>query len=263
MRPVVLCLSGHDPCGGAGVQADIEVLVSHHCHAVSVITALTEQDTFNVKKIIPQSVANFKAQVRTVLTDLSVKVIKIGLIGDYQIAVAIHELLMAHPTIPVVLDPILAAGGGANLANQPLRHAIAELLVPCTHIITPNSVEARQLTQLQDLEACGNALLEAGCKHVLITGAHEQTQVVCNQLFQKDQPIQNFSWERLPGHYHGSGCTLASSIAALLAHGLDTFVAVNEAQEYTWNALQAAYQTGQGQLNPNRFFWIEDENALS
>ncbi len=112
-RPVVLCFSGHDPCGGAGIQADMEVLVSHQCHAASVITVLTEQNTHNVKAIYPQTPGQFNAQASSVLADLPVKVIKIGLIGDYQLALAIHALLLAHPKIPVILDPILAAGGGS------------------------------------------------------------------------------------------------------------------------------------------------------
>ncbi|NOT85833.1 MAG: hydroxymethylpyrimidine/phosphomethylpyrimidine kinase [Methylococcaceae bacterium] len=261
LRPVVLCFSGHDPCGGAGIQADIEVLISHQCHAASVITVLTEQDTQDVKNLSPQTAAQFSAQARTVLADLSVKAIKIGLIGDYAIALAIHALLLEHPTIPVILDPILAAGGGASLADQRLTDAIVELLLPLSLIITPNRQEARQLSQLVEVNACGEALITKGCQYVLITGADEDTErpVVCNRLYQADKRLDSFNWDRLPGRYHGSGCTLAASIAALIAHGMDAFIAINEAQEYTWNTLNAAYQTGRGQLNPNRLFWVENE----
>ncbi len=262
VRPVVLCFSGHDPCGGAGIQADIEVLVSHKCHAASVITVLTEQDSQNVNALFPQNAEHFKAQARTVLADLPVNAIKIGLIGDLQIAYAIHALLMEYPGIPVILDPILAAGGGSSLASQQLREAIYDLLLPLTLIVTPNSHEARQLTQLPDLNACAEALLAKGCHYVLITGAHEESPTVCNRLYQKDRRIDSFTWERLPGSYHGSGCTLATSIAALVAQGLDPFIAINEAQEYTWNALNHAYQTGHGQLNPNRLFWVEPEDHV-
>ncbi|MEQ1635488.1 MAG: hydroxymethylpyrimidine/phosphomethylpyrimidine kinase [Methylococcales bacterium] len=261
LRPVVLCFSGHDPCGGAGIQADIEVLISHQCHAASVITVLTEQDTQNVKNLSPQSAGQFSAQARTVLADLAVKAIKIGLIGDYAIALAIHEILLEHPAIPVILDPVLAAGGGSRLADQRLTVAIYELLLPLTLIVTPNRQEARQLTELSDLNASAEALLAKGCQYVLITGADEEaaSPVVCNRLYQQDKRIDTFNWDRLPGNFHGSGCTLAASIAGLIAHGIEAFIAINEAQEYTWNALNAAYQTGHGQLNPNRLFWVEDE----
>ena len=262
LRPVVLSFSGHDPSGGAGIQADIEVLISHKCHAASVITVLTEQDTQDVKKLSPQNAGQFSAQARTVLADLPVKVIKIGLIGDYTIALAIHTLLLEHPAIPVILDPVLAAGGGSSLADQRLIDAIVELLLPLTLIVTPNSQEARQLTQLPDLNASAEALLAKGCRYVLITGADEEqgNPVVCNRLYQQDKRVDTFNWDRLPGRFHGSGCTLAASIAGLIAHGMDAFIAINEAQEYTWNALNAAYQTGHGQLNPNRLFWVENES---
>lgn len=256
-RPVVLCFSGHDPCGGAGIQADIEALISHQCHAASVITVLTDQNTHNVISLSPQHPEHFSAQARTVLADLPVKAIKIGLIGDEQIAQAIQALLLEHPHIPVILDPILAAGGGSSLASTLLTNSIFELLLPLTFIATPNAQEARALTQQADLNACGEVLLAKGCRYVLITGADEVSEVVCNRLYHADHAVESFSWDRLPGQYHGSGCTLASSIAALIAQGLDPFTAIHEAQEYTWNTLKHAYQTGHGQLNPHRVFWAE------
>jgi hydroxymethylpyrimidine/phosphomethylpyrimidine kinase len=257
-RPVVLCFSGHDPSGGAGVQADIETLVSQQCHAASVITALTEQDTHNVKKLIPQRPDDIISQAATLLADLPVKAIKIGLIGHHDTAAAIQTILVSHPQIPVVLDPVLAAGGGAELASEKLIAAVTDLLLPCTTVLTPNSEEARRLTGLSDLHECGLALLDKGCDYVLITGTHETSPAVCNQLFHDGRLLETFTWDRLPASYHGSGCTLASAVAGLIAQGLDPFQAATEAQDYTWHALEAAYRPGQGQHNPNRFFWIDD-----
>lgn len=257
-RPVVLCFSGHDPSGGAGVQADIETLVSHRCHAASVITALTEQDTRNVKKLIPQRPDDIISQAGTLLADLPVKAIKIGLIGHHDTAAAIAAVLARHPRIPVVLDPVLAAGGGAELSTDRLIAAVTDQLLPRTSVLTPNSMEARRLTGLTDLHDCGLALLDKGCEYVLITGTHETSPAVSNQLFHDGRLLETFTWDRLPDSYHGSGCTLASAVAALVAQGLAPFQAVMEAQEYTWNALQTAYRPGQGQHNPNRFFWIDD-----
>ena len=258
-RPVVLSFSGHDPSGGAGIQADIETLSSHQCHSVSVITALTEQDTHNIKKCIPQSSENIISQATTLLADLAVNVFKIGLLGHHETVLAIYALLKQYPNIPVVLDPVLAAGGGACLANERLLSSIIDLLLPCTTVLTPNSHEARQLTGLDSLEECGLKLLAMGCRYVLITGTHEATDVVHNMMFYDGRLWETYSWERLPASYHGSGCTLASSIAALMAHGLDPIQAVAEAQEYTWNSLQSGYQISRGQYLPNRFFWVEGE----
>ena len=256
-RPVVLSFSGHDPSGGAGIQADIETLISHQCHSCSVVTALTEQDSHNVKKLIPQKAQDIIDQANRVLADFPVKAIKIGLLGHYETAIAIHSILLQYPHIPVIFDPVLAAGGGTPLANEQLITLIVEKLLPCTTILTPNSEEARKLAQQNNLTDCGQTLLDKGCQYVLITGAHEQSTTVNNQLFQANDKTETFKWDRLKGSYHGSGCTLASSIAGLIAQGLDPFTAISEAQDYTWNTLEAAYQAGQGQYNPDRLFWME------
>lgn len=258
-RPVVLSFSGHDPSGGAGVQADIETLVSHQCYAASVITALTEQDTRNVKKLIPQNPENIISQASTLLNDLQVNAFKIGLIGHHETAIAIHSILIQYPHIPVILDPVLAAGGGTELSNDRLIATIINLLLPCTTVLTPNSEEARKLAGFDELNECGLALLEKGCNCVLITGTHETTPAVSNRLFHDHRCRETFTWDRLPASYHGSGCTLAASIAALIAHGLEPLQAVTEAQEYTWNSLNSAFKPGKGQHIPNRFFWMEED----
>jgi hydroxymethylpyrimidine/phosphomethylpyrimidine kinase len=255
--PVVLCFSGHDPSGGAGIQADIETLVSHHCHCASVITALTEQDSHNVKKLIPQHPNDIIDQANALFADMDIAAIKIGLIGDHETAEAIYSVLQQHPEIPVVFDPVLAAGGGTLLSNLRLIETMTQLLLPCTTILTPNAEEARQLSEHEELHQSGLTLLEMGCEYVLITGGDEPVELVENRLFFQQAMIETFTWNRLPHHYHGSGCTLASSIAGLLAQGLEPFSAIAEAQDYTWNALESAYQAGSGQHNPNRFFWVE------
>lgn len=256
-KPVVLCFSGHDPCGGAGIQADIEVISSHGCHPASIITCLTQQDTHNVISIWPQNPQDLRAQTTTLLNDLDIAVIKIGLIGSVEIAQAIGAILQANPQIPVVLDPVLAAGGGKKLSNANLIKTIVVELLPYVTLLTPNSDEARLLTGNQVLNESAQALLGMGAKNVLLTGGHESTLTVDNTLYRPDQPPQTFHWERLSGQYHGSGCTLASSCAALMARGFDVYTAVTEAQDFAWQALAAAYPTGSGQLNPDRMFWCE------
>jgi hydroxymethylpyrimidine/phosphomethylpyrimidine kinase len=252
--PAVLTLSGHDPCGGAGIQADIEAIAHFRCHAVSVITALTEQDSRNVKRVLPQTPENIINQALTVLADIPVKAIKIGLLGHPDIARSVHAILKERPDIPVVFDPVLAAGGGAELADNELIAAINELLLPRTTLLTPNSMEARRLTGLIDLQQCGAELSDKGCTYVLITGTHEATNTVCNQLFHARQPLMTYDWERLPFSYHGSGCTLASSIAALLALGADPVSAAEKAQDYTWQTLKSGFKPGLGQHLPNRIY---------
>ncbi len=255
-RPIVLCFSGHDPSGGAGIQADIETIISHQCHPASIITTLTEQDSRNVKTLIPQQAEHIISQAETLLSDFNIAAIKIGLIGHPDTAIAIKQVLQLCPGVPVVLDPVLAAGGGTELAGRQLIEIIVEHLLPLTTVLTPNSEEARRLTDCSELSDCSRILQNKGAQHVLITGTHENSEQVHNRLFMPNNLSETFTWERLPHSYHGSGCTLASAIAALLAQGLDVFTAVNEAQEFTWQALAAAYRPGQGQFHPDRLFWV-------
>ena len=259
--PIVLCFSGLDPSGGAGIQADIETLASLGCHCAPVVTALTAQDSQNVKDV-EAVYANFLVeQARAVFEDYSISAIKIGMLGSVEAVEAIHTLLMDYPDIPVVLDPVLAAGGGGTLSSSTVADAIINLLVPLCTIITPNSHEARALSKEADsLEACAHCLMEQGAKHVLITGTHENTQKVIHKLWGHGQAIGNFECERLPNEYHGSGCTLASAIAAYLAHGTDISTAVRSAQTFTLESLKYAQRLGMGQLIPRRLFWTESTN---
>ncbi|MCK5926474.1 MAG: hydroxymethylpyrimidine/phosphomethylpyrimidine kinase, partial [Methylococcales bacterium] len=244
--PIVLSFSGHDPSGGAGIQADIETLISHHCHSVSVITALTEQNTSNIQHLIPQNSADILAQAQTILEDMQVNVIKIGLIGSEAAASAIHTILESHPDIPVIFDPVLAAGGGKMVTNAPLIDLINQKLLPHTHILTPNFKEARLLTGLTSMKDCANALLNKGCDYILITNADESIEPlrVSNTLYGPDEILLTYHWDKLPYQYHGSGCTLTSSISGLIAQGLDPLAAIDEAQHFTWNTLEKAYKTG-------------------
>lgn len=254
--PVVMSFAGLDPSGGAGLQADIEAIASQGCHAAPVATALTVQDTRNVHRLEPVEPMLVVQQARAVLEDMPVKAFKLGLLGSVEVVEAVHSILVDYPHLPVVFDPVLAAGGGRELADEELIDALRELLLPQATLITPNSIEARRLAPEADsLQACAMALLELGSEFVLITGAHEPTEAVENHLYGGHRLLEAFSWPRLNGSFHGSGCTLASAIAGMLAQGNEPFSAVHQAQEYTWHALAEGYVAGMGQRLPNRFFW--------
>ncbi len=258
--PVVMCFAGLDSTGGAGVQADIEAIASMGCHAAPVVTALTVQDTQQVMEYTSVDAGVLIAQARAVLEDIPVAAIKIGMLGSVPVIEAIHTLLTDYPNIPVVLDPVLAGGGGGELSNEQVIDAIIRLLLPQTTVLTPNSIEARALAPESDtLDACSQELLDKGCEFVLLTGTHEEAEHVENRLYGNRRLLETFTWERLPHSYHGSGCTLAAAIAGLLAQGLEPFTAIHEAQEYTWEALRNGYRVGMGQLLPNRLFWARGE----
>jgi len=265
--PTVLSFAAGDSTGGAGIQADILTLASMGCHPLSVITAITIQDTAGVDDVMaldPEWVAD---QARAVLEDMPVHVFKIGLLGSVEIIAAIAEVISDYPNIPLVLDPVLASGRGDELANDDMVMAMRELLLPQASIITPNSLEARRLAQedeedydMPDQSECAARLLRLGCEYVLITGTHENTAQVINTLYGSGGIVRSDTWRRLTGSYHGSGCTLASAIAAGLANGLSMAEGVYEAQEYTWQSLKAGFRPGMGQYLPDRMFWARDEN---
>lgn len=251
--PVVLCFSGHDPVGGAGIQADIETLARLGCHACSVVTSLTVQDTRNVRRILPQSGADFLEQARCVAADLPVAAVKIGLLGSVDLVRAVAAILAELPGIPVVLDPILAAGGGTSLAGVELIDALRSRLLPLATVATPNIPEACRLTGASDPDGAARALLGLGCGHVLLTGTHadEEEAEVVNRWY-RGESVDAYRWPRLPGSYHGSGCTLAAAVAGHLASGRPMAVAVAEAQRFAWEALRQGFRLGKGQWLPNR-----------
>jgi hydroxymethylpyrimidine/phosphomethylpyrimidine kinase len=263
LPPIVLSFAGTDPTGGAGIQADLLTLSSMGCHALTVVTAITVQDTAGVEDVLPIEADWVIDQARVLLEDMPVAVFKIGLVGSVENCAAIAEVVSDYPDVPLILDPVLASGRGDEMVTDDLIEAMRELLIPQTTIITPNSLEARRLAddgsdEERSLEDCAKRILEMGCEYVLITGTHENTPQVINTLYGQQGVIRSDSWQRLPGSYHGSGCTLASAIAATLANGLDIPEAVREAQEYTWQTLNAGFRPGMGQHIPDRFFWARE-----
>ena len=266
LPPLVLVFAATDPSGGAGLQADIMTLSSMGCHPLSCVTAVTIQDTMGVEDVFavdPEWVAD---QARCVLEDMPVAAFKIGLVGSVEMIATIAEVVSDYPEIPLVLDPVLASGRGDELVTDDILSAMRELLVPQSTIITPNSLEARRLaaddandTDSPDLAECASRLIASGCEYVLITGTHEQTPQVVNTLYGQEGMLRSDPWPRLPGTYHGSGCTLASAIAATIANGLAIGDAVRDAQEYTWQTLRAGFRPGMGQHIPDRLFWAREE----
>ncbi|TDR72478.1 hydroxymethylpyrimidine/phosphomethylpyrimidine kinase [Paludibacterium purpuratum] len=263
--PVVLTLAGSDPSGGAGIQADILTLASLGCHPLSVITALTVQDSAGVHDLMVIDADWVNDQARLLMEDMPVAAFKVGLIGSVENVAVIAQLAADYPDIPLILDPVLASGGGDAFADEDLIGAMRDILLPHVTVLTPNSIEARRLGSNDPdeeddltLDESASRLLSLGAEYVLLTGTHENTTEVINTLYSTDGTARAQHWERLPGSYHGSGCTLASALAAILACGSPMLEAVDDAQEYTYQTLLNAYRPGMGQHIPDRMFWARE-----
>lgn len=253
-RPcTVLCLSGHDPGGGAGLQADIETLAAHGVHALGAITALTVQDSRDVRRLIATDPALLDEQLAVLLADVRPDAVKLGLLGNpAQLPVIVRHL--ARLAVPVVCDPVLRAGGGTDLVAAGFPAALRALLLPQVTVLTPNAAEARRLVPdaAGDLAACATALLADGCQRVLITGGDEAAPTVVNRAYGGTPPVRVHEWPRLPETFHGAGCTLASAIAARLALGDPADEAIAAGQRWTQAALARAVAVGRGRRIPGR-----------
>ncbi|MFC3608661.1 bifunctional hydroxymethylpyrimidine kinase/phosphomethylpyrimidine kinase [Stutzerimonas tarimensis] len=252
-RPVVLCLSGHDPSGGAGLQADIEALLAQGCHAAPTLTALTVQDTRDVVDFRVLDRAWVLAQAYAVIDDLPIAAVKLGMLGSVEMVDTVVQIMQRLPGVPLVCDPVLRAGGGGALGKDDVGYAMRERLLPIATIATPNLPEARILAELPEgtADECAEKLLPF-IEHLLITGGHGEEQQVHNRLYSRQGGHHDFTCARLPGSYHGSGCTLASTLAGRLGHGEPVISAVRSALDYTWRTLRDAEAPGRGQYIPRR-----------
>lgn len=253
--PTVLIVAGNDPSGGAGIAADLQAVTAAGAHPAPVITALTVQDTVNATAVEPVSPALVAAQMNAVLDDIPIAAVKIGLLATAAIAEAVAAVLAQRSRLPVVLDPVLVAAGGAQLAEDALVEVILERLCPLTTLLTPNALEIRRLVPGQDdMATRAAALRRAGCTFVLAKGGDEAdsgANEVLNTLYGPGEP-HHFRWPRLEGSFHGSGCTLASACAACIACGDPVETAVARAQVLTQSWLQGAFRPGRGQSVPLR-----------
>ena len=252
--PVVMTVGGHDPSGGAGLTADVQTLGQLGCHPATVIAALTVQDTHSVYHY--ESVAGelVQRQCQVLLRDLPVRALKTGMLGSGDIVYAVAPLFR-EAALPLVVDPVLASGDGSALASDDLGQALLVALLPLARVTTPNTEEALRLTGAAETAVAAQRLLDTGCGSVLLTttdaGTESDPEVV-HYLYHRGQPVQEMRCRRLPGSYHGSGCTLASAIAAFLAHGASVADAVARAQAFTFASLASAYRLSDGQALPDR-----------
>jgi hydroxymethylpyrimidine/phosphomethylpyrimidine kinase len=247
-----LTIAGSDSGGGAGIQADLKTFAAYGAFGMSALTAITAQNTVAVTAVQVLPAALVRAQIDAVLTDLGTDVIKTGMLGSAEVVRAVAEALAAHrPTALLVVDPVMIAKSGNTLLDTDAVEALRTLLLPYADLVTPNAPEAAALTghevhSTATAREAARRLHGLGARAVLVKGGHLPGEDVVDVFFD-GQALHELRGPRLPGpHTHGTGCTLASAIAAGLALGRPLEAAVADARAYVAGAIAHAPRLGHG-----------------
>ena len=247
--PKILSIAGSDSGGGAGIQADIKAISFHKGYAMTVLTAVTAQNTLGVQEIFPLPKEIIKKQLESVMDDLAPDVIKTGMLADHETIELISEFIENKK---IVVDPVMVATSGDRLIESSAVEAIMNFLIPNAYLVTPNIYEAEILSNIKiiDLKTqieAGKKILDHGAENVLIKGGHSKSEIIHDCLIQKDLKETVFKSKRLDSkNTHGTGCSLASSIATLLGRGFDIEAATSSSIEYVQNGIKKAPNFGQG-----------------
>lgn len=259
--PTALTIAGSDSGGGAGVQADLKTFSALGVFGMSVITAITAQNTMGVKAIQPVDPDVLKAQIDAVFEDFTIDSVKIGMLHDKAVIETVADALTKYRPSKIVLDPVMVATSGSRLLEDEAIHTLVERLFPLVTLLTPNLPEAeylsgRRITDRATLEAAAGALTGLGCPAILIKGGHWAGEKT-DRLFRPGKKAVNFTTKDVKTqNTHGTGCTLSSAIAAFLALGYDLEEAIARAKAYVTSALEAGAGVfaGHGHGAVNHFF---------
>lgn len=256
--PVILAFGALDPAGGGGVQADIETAASLGCHCAPIATALRTSGGPDSTATLAIDNTLLIEQARSVLEDMAVSAIKIGFAGSVGNVEAIHSILRDYPHIPVVLHPALNLWDRDEADQADLVGALTELLLPMATVANVSLAEIRQIAPEADtLDASAQAIINRGCDYLLTCGTGQQIRQFQNSLYSAQGLIRHYQWEQTTAGCHSSASTLASSIASYLGHNCQLVAAIEQGQNYTWQALVSARQLGSGTAIPHRFYWAD------
>ncbi|MDQ3039751.1 MAG: bifunctional hydroxymethylpyrimidine kinase/phosphomethylpyrimidine kinase [Pseudomonadota bacterium] len=253
-RPVcALTIAGSDSGGGAGIQADLKTLAAFGVHGLSAIAALTAQHTRGVTAVHVPPVAFLRAQIDACFDDFRIGAVKLGMLANAQVIHAVADALEFHAPACIVLDPVMVATSGAKLLEDDALHALRTRLVPMATVLTPNIPEAelllgRRIVDGDDADDAARALLALGAGAVLLKGAHLDEGDIVLDRFMDATLDKAFQHDRLPLEGHGTGCTLASAIAANLCLGISPPAACETAITYVAEALRRGYRPGKGDV---------------
>ena len=251
--PIALTIAGSDSSGGAGIQADLKTFHAFGVHGLSAITALTSQNTRGVSAAHAVPLAHVRSQLAALFDDFPIAAVKTGMLGNAAITrLVAHEMSRRQPAW-LVVDPVMIATSGARLLDEDAIEALTEELIPLADVLTPNLPEAEALLghpikTTAQFDAAGAALLTLGAGAVLLKGGHAKGNEVVDRYYDA-RGVLELRHPRLPLEGHGTGCTLASAIAAGLAGGRSPRSAVRRAVAYVQRALQRGYRPGGGAVH--------------
>jgi len=267
--PLILTFGPADPVGAVGIQADLASFAAMGCHGLSVVTGLFIGDTARIEDLQVVDADWVTDQARVLLEDMPVAAFKIGGVGSVENAAAIAEIVSDYPDVPLIFDPFLSSQPEQGTDSEDMLMAVRELLIPQTTVLTISTVELARLAETwrepseEDMIAVDvMRLIDMGCEYVFVTGTPSDLSDVANTLFDDSGVVRHDNWQRVSGSCSGAGATLSSTIAALLANGLDVPEAVFEAQEFTIASIANAQRLGMGRLVPDRYFWARESDEL-
>lgn len=249
-KDTILTIAGSDSCSGAGIEIDLKCACAHNVHTTCAVTAVTAQNTCEVTAIQSIDPGIVKAQIDTVFADVPPQAVKIGMLGNADVASAVADALQEHGDVPVVLDPVLVATAGATLTEASVFDLVQGRLIPRSTVITPNIPETLELTGIDPVDAessraAASRFMENGANAVLIKGGHSKGEEIVDRLYIGDD-IYEFASERLEGDYHGTGCAMSTAIACNMAKGHDVVEAVRLAHSFVSRALRHTIGLGHG-----------------
>lgn len=268
----VLTIAGSDSCGGAGIQADLKAFSANGVYGMSVITAVTAQNTKGVFAVQDIDSDIIKAQIDAIFTDIKVDAVKIGMVSQITTIEAISQKLKQYMPSNVVLDPVMISKSGYSLLKPDAKSALIKRLIPMATIITPNIPEAEEILKesgsknaaistIEDMERAAIDIYKLGCKNVLLKGGHSSGEAV--DVLYDGEDIIHFASQRISTkNTHGTGCTLSSAIAANIALGFNIKDAVAMAKEYITIAILHSLDIGQGVGPTNHFYSLYKKGGI-
>jgi hydroxymethylpyrimidine/phosphomethylpyrimidine kinase len=251
--PIALTIAGSDSGGGAGIQADLKTFHARGVHGLSVIAAITSQNTLGVTAVHAVPQAHIRSQIAAVFDDFPIGAVKTGMLGSAAITRLVSREMQRRKPAWLVVDPVMISTSGARLLDEDAVEAMVLELIPLADILTPNLPEAEALLgwpirKPADFDRAGQALLDLGAKTVLLKGGHAAGNTVVDRFYDA-RGVLELRHPRLKLEGHGTGCTLASAVAAELAKGRAPRSAVRHATDYVYRALQRAYRPGGGKVH--------------